>query len=184
MLAPISAEQALLLERMSTAEVEVLSLLVRRANGLQNPVYANGGRGEGFDRFVALYASLREQGVLDVVRTDGGANEILIHDCSPTQAAQANELLRLVGIETPVAPIAPPPVNPGPVTIALTGTGATARTSAAILSAGSLGANTQSAPAAANATQRSSATRSRSRSPRRSTSASAPRRACGGPRSR
>ena len=39
MLGPISAEQTLLLGRMSSAETEAFRLLVRRANGVLNPVY-------------------------------------------------------------------------------------------------------------------------------------------------
>jgi hypothetical protein len=103
MLAPISAEQTLLLGRMSSAEVEPLRLLVRRANGLVNPIYGPPGDGAAFDRFVDAYARLRDEGVLDVVKPDDGGYELLFHDLSPEQAARSNELLHALGIERTAA---------------------------------------------------------------------------------
>jgi hypothetical protein len=102
LLAPLSAEHILLLGRMSTTDTEAWRLLVRRANGLTNPVYAAAPPGPDFDRFVDLNASLRDQGVLDVVQTEGGAYEMLFHDCSTQQATQATELIRLLGIQRTV----------------------------------------------------------------------------------
>src|SRR5690606_3118370 len=43
MLAPVGAEQTLLLSRLSTRDVEVLRLLVRRVNGIPNPLYSTAG---------------------------------------------------------------------------------------------------------------------------------------------
>ena len=101
LLAPLSAEQVLLLGRMSTPEVEVLRLLVRRANGLPNPLYAARPAPDGFDRFVDLYASLREQSRLDVVRSgvgDDGGFEMLLHDYAEDASGEVAELLRTLGI--------------------------------------------------------------------------------------
>lgn len=98
LLAPLSGEQTLLLGRMSSSELEPLALLVRRANGLVNPLYAQSPAGPDFDRFLELYARLRDQGVLDVVRSGDAGFELLCHDYSAAQAAEIDELLRLLGI--------------------------------------------------------------------------------------
>ena len=87
MLSPVSAEQALLLSRMSTEEVEVLRVLVRRANGLVNPLFAAdgvAGDAAAFDRFLALYARLRDRGQLDIVRSREGEHLLLLHDFEPS----------------------------------------------------------------------------------------------------
>ncbi len=102
MLAPLSAGQVLLLSRMSTPEVEVLRLLVRRANGLINPLYGRQTTAsEGFDRFVDLYVGLRERGRLDVVGSvderDAGF-ELLLHDYAEDASREVGELLRTLGI--------------------------------------------------------------------------------------
>jgi hypothetical protein len=101
MLAPVSAEQALLLGRMSTDQIEVLRLLVRRANGLVNPLYASRSAAaeEGFDRFIDLYSRLRDQGKLDVVRATNDEFQMLIHDYSEDDSPAVSELLRLAGIQ-------------------------------------------------------------------------------------
>ena len=98
MLAPVSAEQALLLNRMSSDEVEVLRLLVRRANGLVNPLFSSQRATEGFDHFIGLYAALRERGQLDIVGTGDGGFELLVHDYAAEESAEVAELLRTLGI--------------------------------------------------------------------------------------
>jgi len=98
MLAPVSAEQMLLLTRMSTSEVEVLRFLVRRANGLVNPAYSSRPAGEGFDRFVDLYAELRESGSLDIVQSGEGQFEVLLHDYADGGSRRVEELLRMLGV--------------------------------------------------------------------------------------
>ncbi len=104
MLAPISAEQTLLLGRMSTDEVEAMQLLVWRANGLVNPLFTAKPPAPGFDRFIELYASLRDQGVLDVVQSGEGAFELLCHDYSAEQSGQVADLLKVLGVERAVGP--------------------------------------------------------------------------------
>jgi hypothetical protein len=101
MLAPVSAEQALLLERMSSAEVEVLRMLVRRVNGIVNPAFASQpvGPPPGFERFLALYGRLRERGRLDVVRS-GEEYQLLLHDFADEEARDVDELLATLGIRT------------------------------------------------------------------------------------
>jgi hypothetical protein len=106
MLAPLSAEQTLLLSRMSTDRVEVLRFLIRRANGLTNPLYSSRPASDAFDRFVVAYAELRERGKLDVVGSetgavDGGRLEMLIHDCTSDDAPVAREMLATLGLEAP-----------------------------------------------------------------------------------
>jgi hypothetical protein len=117
MLAPVSADQALLLSRMSTDEVEVLRLLVRRANGLVNPLYSSTpvapvaadapDHGDGFDQFIDLYAKLREHGKLDIVRSTPSSGppsearfEMLLHDYSAEDEHDIDQLLKLLGVQT------------------------------------------------------------------------------------
>jgi len=99
LLATLSAEHALLLGRMSGDLIDAFRVFVRRANGLVNPAYDASPEGARFDRFIALYARLRDEGVLDIVRVEDGAYELLFHDASPEQTAPAAELLRELGIQ-------------------------------------------------------------------------------------
>lgn len=101
MLAPVSAEQALLLSRMSTEEVEVLRMLVRRANGIVNPLFSSrpaiGGR-EAFDHFVDLFGRLRESGRLDIVRSRDDQYQMLLHDFTEDESREVAELLQTLGV--------------------------------------------------------------------------------------
>jgi hypothetical protein len=111
MLAPISAEQTLLLSRMSTDETEVLRFLVRRVNGLVNPLYSSRPAGNEFDRFLDLYARLREAGNLDIIKSRDGQFELLLHDYAEDQAKLVGELLRMVGVKPGPAPPTTLPVR-------------------------------------------------------------------------
>jgi hypothetical protein len=104
MLAPISGEQALLLSRMSTREVNAMGLLVRRANGVTNPLYAPEAESADFDSIVEGFAELRRESVLDVLRSHERTYHLLFHDYSPEQANRFSKLLAEVGIarEVPV----------------------------------------------------------------------------------
>lgn len=101
MLAPLTAEQALLLSRMSTAEVEVLRMLVRRANGIVNPLFSSHPESidNAFDRFIDLYVQLRERGRLDIVRTADQQYQILLHDFTEDESSEVRELLQLLGVQ-------------------------------------------------------------------------------------
>lgn len=115
MLAPISAEQALLLSRMSTDEVEVLRLLVRRANGIANPMFSSKpviGDNGAFDKFIDLYVRLRESGRLDIVRSSDNQYKLLIHDYTEDESREVAELLRTLRIVRI-------PDGPGPVAVPL-----------------------------------------------------------------
>jgi hypothetical protein len=101
MLAPVSAEQALLLSRMSTEEVEVLRMLVRRANGIVNPLFSSQrtiGDEEAFDHFLDLYGRLRERGRLDIVRSGDQQYQMLLHDFTEEESREVAELLRTLGV--------------------------------------------------------------------------------------
>ncbi len=104
MLAPLTAEQTLLLSRMSTPQCEPLRLLLRRVNGRVNPLFASGSTGDEFEQFVVLFTRLREQGVLDVVRLDTGAYEVLLHDLDEQRAGDAAALLATVGLSHDARP--------------------------------------------------------------------------------
>jgi hypothetical protein len=102
MLTPVSAEQVVLLSRMSKAEVEVLRLLVRRANGIVNPLYASRPTdARAFDRFVELYVRLRETGSLDIVRSKDNHFDLLLHDYAGDAGGDAAEFLRLLRLQPP-----------------------------------------------------------------------------------
>lgn len=102
MLSPVSAEQALLLSRMSTAEVEVLRFMVRRANGVVNPLFSSRpaeGEGEAFDRFIELYTRLRDRGRLDIVLSADDQYTMLFHDYGEDGAPDVAELLRTLRVQ-------------------------------------------------------------------------------------
>lgn len=99
MLAPISADQALLLSRMSTDGIEVLRFLVRRANGLVNPLYSSRPATEEFDRFVDLYARLREAGKLDIIQSAEGEFQMLFHDYTDEQSRDVDEMFRMLRVQ-------------------------------------------------------------------------------------
>jgi len=103
LLAPLSAEQTLLLGRLSSDAVEAFRLFVRRANGLVNPAYGTSPDPAGFDRFIATYARLRDEGMLDEVGGQG-KDELMIHDSTPEQAGEVADFLRVLGIKRAVAP--------------------------------------------------------------------------------
>lgn len=105
MLAPISLEQALLLSRASTEDTEVLRLVLRRANGLANPLYAPSPTAARFEQFIDLYVRLREAGTLDIVQSEEGGYKMLLHDYDAGEAApQVRELLDTLGIKADLAP--------------------------------------------------------------------------------
>src|SRR3954468_19014801 len=99
MLAPLTAEQVLLLSRMSNDEIEVFRLLVRRANGLVNPLYSSRPANQDFDRFLDLYAQLREAGKLDIVKSPEGQFALLLHDSSAQESNAIEELLGILHVK-------------------------------------------------------------------------------------
>lgn len=98
MLAPITDKQMLLLSRMSSAETEVMRFLVRRANGLVNPVYSSQPTTGDFDRFLDVYQRLREAGKLDIIQTPAGQFELLLHDYSDEQSRDVDRMLGMLGM--------------------------------------------------------------------------------------
>lgn len=100
MLAPVSAEQALLLGRMSGDDVEVPRLFIKRVNGLANPLYFSHPVDRRFDHFLDLYTVLRRKGVIDVVRSSDGEFALLFRDQMDPEAGAVDELLRILGIES------------------------------------------------------------------------------------
>lgn len=98
MLAPISLEQALLLSRASTEDTEVLRIVVRRANGLTNPLYAPARADPGFENVIDLYVRLREQGVLDIVQSSQGQYEMLLHNYAGQYDSQVRDFLVALGV--------------------------------------------------------------------------------------
>ena len=101
MLAPVTGPQVTLLSHMSTPDVEVLRFLIRRVNGLVNPLYASVLPDDvhAFDRFLAVYVRLRERGRLDVLHHADGSSELLVHGYTAEEAADVDELLRSAGVD-------------------------------------------------------------------------------------
>ena len=102
MLAPLTAEQVLLLSRMSNGEIEVFRLLVRRANGLVNPIYSSRPANQDFDRFIDQYAQLREAGKLDIVKVPDGQFALLLHDYSAEESKAIDDLLGMLRVKKQV----------------------------------------------------------------------------------
>lgn len=99
MLGRITAEQAILLSRMSTDQLEVLRMLVRRANGLVNPVYSSRQvDAQAFDRFIELFVLLREQGRLDFVGSSEGGYGLLLHGQPGDDLTAVAGFLNTIGV--------------------------------------------------------------------------------------
>jgi hypothetical protein len=102
MLAPVSVTQWVLFGNSAEHPGDVLSLAVKRINGLRNTLPASEPPSAEFAQVVELYDQLRRAGVLDIVQTsvDEGARSYFwaIHDYD-AQRENARKLLELLGIE-------------------------------------------------------------------------------------
>jgi hypothetical protein len=98
MLAPISPEQLLLLTRASTEDVEVLRLLLRRINGLDNPLYSNDVTSTQFDECMESIRTLRHTGSLDIVRTADDQFALYIQSRHDDLQPTVDALLEMLGI--------------------------------------------------------------------------------------
>ncbi|MGP1308711.1 MAG: hypothetical protein ACTS27_00750 [Phycisphaerales bacterium] len=98
MLAPISIEQVLLLSRAATSEFDPLRLLIRRINGIDNPLFVATPRRPGFSRIITLIGLLRDDGVLDFGNSADGALIATLHDYRSERQSEIAELLGLLSI--------------------------------------------------------------------------------------
>jgi len=104
MLAPITLEQALLLGGAHPSDTEVLRLVIRRINGVSNPLFDRGADPSRFDEFIRLYTSLRDGGFAQLMRNEHGETVIVFHDLTPERAEAARELFGVLGVDASAAP--------------------------------------------------------------------------------
>ena len=96
-LSPIGLDMLVLLLSMEHAPHELLSILVRQVNGLQNPMYGPPLTGAAFHDSVVLLARLANAGQATWTSTstkDGAAFALVIHDYAPANRNVVRELLQ------------------------------------------------------------------------------------------
>jgi hypothetical protein len=103
MLSPVSTSEWILLGHPARHPGDVFALVVRRANGLRNPLLGEEPSSPGFARFVELYDRLRRADVLDNVHrpeTGTGSGYFwYLHDYEDAHGDSVREFLALLGIE-------------------------------------------------------------------------------------
>src|SRR5262245_19041031 len=105
-LSPIGLEMLVLLVSMEDARHELLSVLLRQANGLQNPMYGPPQAGAAFHDSVVLLARLENAGQATWSSTstkDGAAFALVIHDYAPANRNVVRELLQRWGLPASLA---------------------------------------------------------------------------------
>ena len=105
-LSPIGLDMLVLLLSMEHAPHELLSILVRQVNGLQNPMYGPPQIGAPFHDSVVLLARLENAGQATWTSTstkDGAAFALVIHDYAPANRNVVRELLQRWGLPASLA---------------------------------------------------------------------------------
>ncbi len=104
-LSPIGLDILVLLLSMEHAPHELLSILVRQMNGLQNPMYAPPQAGAAFHDSVVLLARLENAGqaTWTSTSTKDGAFALVIHDYAPANRNVVRELLQRWGLPASLA---------------------------------------------------------------------------------
>ena len=102
MLTPVSIDQAMLLSRADAADTEPLRLVVRRINGLTNPMFAASADAQAFDDALSLYTSLRNRGLLDLIQTPDGGYGVQLKE--HRSDGEAGRFLAVLGISTEDGP--------------------------------------------------------------------------------
>ena len=105
-LSPIGLDMLVLLLSMEHAPHELLSILIRQVNGLQNPMYGPPQIGAPFHDSVVLLARLENAGQATWTSTptkDGAAFALVIHDYAPANRNVVRELLQRWGLPASLA---------------------------------------------------------------------------------
>lgn len=106
MLSPIGLDLLVLLLSMEHPPHELLSVLVRQVNGLQNRMYGPAQTGAAFHDSVVLLARLEDAGQATWTSTstkDGAAFALVIHDYAPANRTVVRELLQRWGLPASLA---------------------------------------------------------------------------------
>jgi hypothetical protein len=105
-LSPIGLDMLVLLLSMEHPPHELLSVLVRQVNGLQNRMYGPAQTGAAFHDSVVLLARLEDAGQAtwtSASTKDGTAFALVIHDYAPANRTVVSELLQLWGLPASLA---------------------------------------------------------------------------------
>lgn len=106
LMSPIPMELLILSLRSATFTDRVLTLLVTRANDLQNPDFSVGSlpdQNVDFERFVELFTVLRSAGIIDLSKNPQSeiAFNLLIENFRDRHVIEVNEFLMLLGLSLP-----------------------------------------------------------------------------------
>jgi hypothetical protein len=92
-----------LLLSMERAPHQLLAILLKQVNGLQNPMYGSLQASAAFQDSVALMARLENAGQATWTSTKDGAFALVIHDYAPANRNVVRELLRRWGLPASLA---------------------------------------------------------------------------------
>ena len=104
-LSPIGLDMLVLLLSMERPPHELLSVLIRQINGLQNRMYGPQQTGSAFHDSVGLLARLEDAGqaTWTSTSTKDGAFALVIHDYAPANRTVVRELLQRWGLPASLA---------------------------------------------------------------------------------
>jgi hypothetical protein len=105
LLSPIGLDMLVLLLSMERAPHQLLAILVKQVNGLQNPMYGSPQASAAFQDSVALLARLERvgQATWTSTSTKDGAFALVIHDYAPANRNVVRDLLRTWGLPASLA---------------------------------------------------------------------------------
>ena len=99
MLSPVGLDLLVLLLSIERAPDQLISILVKQVNGLQNPMYGSPAARAAFQDSIALLARLENAGQATWTSTaPAGSFALAIHDYAPANRATVGELLRRWGL--------------------------------------------------------------------------------------
>ena len=103
LLTPIGLDMLVLLLSMENAPHQLILILVKQVNSLQNPMYGSPQTGAVFRESVALLGRLENAGQATWTSTKDGAFALVIHDYAPANRNVVRDLLRAWGLPASLA---------------------------------------------------------------------------------
>ena len=99
-LSPLGLDVMMLLLGIERAPHQLIAILVKQVNGLQNPMYGSPQTGAAFQESVALLARLEDAGQATWASssTKDGSFALVIHDYAPSNRNVVRDLLRTWGL--------------------------------------------------------------------------------------
>ena len=98
-LAPIGLDVLVLLLNTEHAPAQLLSVLVKHLNGLQNLLYGSPESRTAFHESIGLLAGLQDAGLATWTTTEGGGFALVIHDYQPANRETVRALLRAWNVQ-------------------------------------------------------------------------------------